>query len=315
MTGLTNGYVIPRLPSYVRVPGVRVEPKGHGNALAVLVARARAPPSGDSHGDVDGDRIVRQQYALIFGSRCIHCRDFHHPTNYCFRLKHFKMPKRRRHQESETESSQDEEGQLSSREDTESGSEREEDAASENDAADDALAAKDEFGPPVGGKNLSAFYKGKKRADAHDVKLVIQPETFDMYFSDLLGDGKLDIQSARELYKKYYVSESDYKRLSPPTLSDTKLNIIQKHAAGGIYNKLQGIHNHVRQTLKIFLRSYEVLGACDEAFKEFKADLPYSGEDTVVEKYLLPAKGDIMTTITDDEVDIRSRGEVISWSR
>ena len=51
MTGLTNGYVIPRLPSYVRVPGVRVEPKGHGNALAVLVARARAPPSGDRHGD------------------------------------------------------------------------------------------------------------------------------------------------------------------------------------------------------------------------------------------------------------------------
>ena len=66
----------------------------------------------------------------------------------------------------------------------------------------------DEFGPPFG-KSLSSFYDKKKRIDAHEVKLKLQPETIKLYFEKLLADGKMDSDSAKKLHKKYFMSDKD----------------------------------------------------------------------------------------------------------
>ena len=85
-----------------------------------------------------------------------------------------------------------------------------------------------------------------------------------MYFDQLLANGRLDKEAAKELSKKYHMSDENYSQLSPPTLSSTKLHMIQSYDVGGVYNRLLTIHTHHRSALKIFLHVIKMSlgGAC-----------------------------------------------------
>ena len=128
----------------------------------------------------------------------------------------------------------------------------------------------DKHGPPVDLCKLDKFYSSRKRIDAPEEKLVLQAPTVQMYFRELLGHGKLDKDSVKKLRLKYYMGDKGYKALAPPTLSNTKLHMIQTHEAGGVYNRFLGIHIHHRDSLKLFLRGYELLGGCGDVFAEFE---------------------------------------------
>ena len=107
----------------------------------------------------------------------------------------------------------------------------------------------DKHGPPVDLCKLDKFYNSRKRIDAPEEKLVLQAPTVQMYFRELLGHGKLDKDSVKKLRLKYYMGDKGYKALAPPTLSNTKLHMIQTHEAGGVYNRFLGIHIHQRDSL------------------------------------------------------------------
>ena len=138
----------------------------------------------------------------------------------------------------------------------------------ESDSGESALQdkgeelASDKHGPPVDLCKLDKFYNSRKRIDAPEEKLVLQAPTVQMYFCELLGHGKVDKDSVKKLRLKYYMGDKGYKALAPPTLSNTKLHMIQTHEAGGVYNRFLGIHIHHRGSLKLFLRGYELLGGC-----------------------------------------------------
>ena len=101
-----------------------------------------------------------------------------------------------------------------------------------SDSEDSRTVVQDDLGPPFG-QDLTAFYKSRKRIDSNEVKLVLQKETLAMYFDQLLANGRLDKEAARDLAKKYHMSDDNYAQLSPPTLSSTKLKMIQSYGVGG----------------------------------------------------------------------------------
>ena len=142
---------------------------------------------------------------------------------------------------------------------------------------------------------------------------MLQPPTVQMYFRELLGHGKLDKDSAKKLRQKYYMGDKGYKALAPPTLSDTKLHMIQTHEAGGVYNRFLGIHVNHRDSLKLFLRSYELLGGCGEVFEQFEPAHPYV-EDSLGERFELPTlesfSGEVSETAVEQLIPVNTDGTV-----
>ena len=167
--------------------------------------------------------------------------------------------------------------------------------------ADGDHPAEDSFGPPYG--SLEGFYDTKKRIDAHDIKLVLRPETLKMYFGKLIADGKMDHESARKLHKKYFMSDKDYTKIAPPSLSATKLHDIQSHDLGGVHSRLMGIHVSMRSALKIILRSYENLGGVNSTFASYKPANVYSAEGEVDDRFLIPDRKDILSDISENDIE------------
>ena len=244
----------------------------------------------------------RRRSAKISSWRCIFCKDLHDPKKYCFRLRTVKtMPKRKRG-DSSSSSESSESGQLN---DSTDGRDSSVDRSrSEDDGGDKSEADKqveDSFGPPYG--SLEGFYGGKKRIDAYDVRLMLRPETIKMYFEKLLADGKMDQESARKLHKKYYMSDKDFSKIAPPSLSATKLHEIQSHDLGGVHSRLMGIHVSMRSALKVILRSYESLGGVNEIFGPYKSAHAYSPDGEVSDRFLLPNRRDLLDSVTEAEIE------------
>ena len=288
MACLPKGYVIPRL-----VAGDRVASVARGGLDS-------AAGAGAAH-DYDSQQQTRNKFAM-FRARCKFCRDFHDKKSYCFRHRIFStMPRIRERSKSRSVSRSPSRSRTS---ESESESQDSDSAGSEAGVKESAgeLLLQDKHGPPVDVTQLEKFFSTKKRIDAPEEKLVLQAPTVAMYFRDLLGQGKLDKDSAKELRKKYYMGDKSYKALAPPTLSDTKLHMIQTHEAGGVYNKFLGIHINHRDSLKLFLRSYELLGGCAGVFEEFEPMHPYV-EDAVVDKFELPTLASVAEEVSDTEVE------------
>ena len=77
--------------------------------------------------------------------------------------------------------------------------------------------------------------------------------------------------------------------LAPPTLSNTKLHMIQTHEAGEVYNRFLGIHIHHRDSFKLFLQAYEVLGGCSGVFTDYEPVNPYVG-GSLADRFVLPTR-------------------------
>ena len=160
----------------------------------------------------------------------------------------------------------------------------------------------DKHGPPLDLGKLDKFYSSRRRIDAPEEKLVLQAPTVQMYFRELLGHGKLDKDSVKKLRLKYYMGDKGYKALAPPTLSNTKLHMIQTHEAGGVYNRFLGIHIHHRDSLKLFLRGYELLGGCGDVFAEFEPVHPYVG-DHLADIFELPTLDSVTSGVSETAVE------------
>ena len=296
MAGLSEGYVIPRLATVCVTPPLVCDvPYGEGGAQQGRGAHAEHHLSdGKDNGSL---RHLRDEYKLIFSARCIYCKSFHHPDKYCFRLSTFSTMARGR-------------GRLAAESDSDStsgsgtGGEDYGDASSvedQSDSEDARTVVQDDLGPPFG-QDLSTFYKSKKRIDSNEVKLVLQKETLAMFFDQLLANGRLDKEAAKELSKKYHMSDENYAQLSPPTLSSTKLHMIQSYDVGGVYNRLLTIHTHHRSALKIFLRVYESLGGTSQTFSDYLPVVPYNEDGAVNEEFVLPSKQDVLRELTEDDI-------------
>ena len=296
MSGLSVGYVIPRLTNVCGTPPlVRDVPNGEGGAQQGRGAHT------EHHLSVDKDngslRQLRDEYKQIFSARCIYCKSFHHPDKYCFRLSIFSNMARGRGRLAAGSDSDSTSG-------SETGGEDYGDASSvedQSDSEDSRTVVQDDLGPPFG-QDLSAFYKSKKRIDSNEVKLVLQKETLAMFFDQLLANGRLDKEAAKELSKKYHMSDENYAQLSPPTLSSTKLHMIQSYDVGGVYNRLLTIHTHHRSALKIFLRVYESLGGTSQTFSDYLPVVPYNEDGAVSEEFVLPSKQDVLRELTEDDI-------------
>ena len=151
MAGWSEGYVIPRLANPPLVRGVPYEvggaQRGHG-----------AHAEHHLNGDKDNGSLRHQNvdYKLIYSARCIHCKSFHNPDKYCFRLTTFQAMARgrRRGTESDSDSSSSSESRD---EDYGDGSS----IGDPSDSEDSRVVVQDNLGPPFG-QDLSAFYKSKK---------------------------------------------------------------------------------------------------------------------------------------------------------
>ena len=178
---------------------------------------------------------------------------------------------------------------------------------------EDDVVISDMHGPPVDISKLDKFYSSRKRIDAPEEKLVLQVPTVQMYFRELLGHGKLDKDSAKKLRKKYFMGDKGYKALAPPMLSNTKLHMIQSHEAGGVFNRFLGIHVSHRDSLKLFLRSYELLGGSGDVFAAFEPVHPYVG-DTLAENFELPTLESVSEEVSESAIEqllpVRSDGTV-----
>ena len=302
MTGLPKGYVIPRLRA--------------GDQTASVVARDGQDRAAGAAAGCDSRQLLFDQFASIYKARCKYCRDFHDVKSYCFRLRTFKsMPRSGNRSRSRSRSrSRARSWTRSSSEVSDSGSDEGSDSGDSvpQEVVEDGIVS-DKHGPPVDLSKLDKFYSSRKRIDAPEEKLVLQAPTVQMYFRELLGHGKLDKDSAKKLRQKYYMGDKGYRALAPPTLSNTKLHMVQTHEAGGIYNRFLGIHIHHRDSLKLFLRGYELLGGCGDVFAEFEPVHPYV-EDALAENFELQTLDSVSQEVSETAVEqllpVRSDGSI-----
>ena len=286
MTSLSKGYVIPRLKA------------GHQS----VVARDGQNRVTDAAAGCDSrQQLMSESVNSFYRARCKHCKNFHDANSYCFRLKIFssKMPRSKSRSRSR---SQARSVSRSSSDGSESGSGHESDSGESALQDEGEVLISDKHGPPVDLCKLDKFYNSRKRIDAPEEKLVLQAPTVQMYFRELLGHGKLDKDSVKKLRLKYYMGDKGYKALAPPTLSNTKLHMIQTHEAGGVYNRFLGIHIHHRDSLKLFLRGYELLGGCGDVFTEFEPVHPYEN-DTLIDIFELPTMDSVSTEVSETAVE------------
>ena len=111
------------------------------------------------------------------------------------------------------------------------------------------------------------------------------------------------------------MSDENYSQISPPTLSSTKLHMIQSYDVGGVYNRLLTIHTHHRSALKIFLRVYESLGGTSQTFSDYLPVLPYNEDNTVNEDFVLPSKTDTLRELTEDDVNQVAPRDDEEWTQ
>ena len=307
-----GGYVIPRrVADDIVVPVVHGGHDGNNTVGSVVrggLSRTYSPV------DDNGSRQQLKHLALMFKTRCIYCKNFHAEHIYCFRLRKFEMPKSRKRDRSRSRSRRsrgsedfppvrrddvEEEGSDDSSDDTDSS-----DDGSENGVEDGELVYLmfDNHGPRLDNKQLDKFYSVRKRIDAPEETLVIQSPTVQMYFKELLAHGRLDKDSSKKLRKKYYLGEKNYKALAPPTLSDTKLHMIQSREAGGIFNRFLTIHIHHRDALKLFLRSYELLAGSATVYEGYESISPYQ-DDTIGDDFVLPTYQVVEDGVSEHEVE------------
>ena len=311
-----GGYVIPRRVADDGV--VSVVHGGHdgnntvGSAVRGGLSRTYSP--------VDDNGSCRQlkHLALMFKKRCIYCKNFHDEHVYCFRLRKFEMPKSRKRERSRSRSRRsrsrsrgsedfphvrrddvEEEGSDDSSDDSDSSDEGSGNGVEDGELVDLMF---DNHGPRLDNKQLDKFYSVRKRIDAPEETLVIQSPTVQMYFKELLAHGRLDKDSSKKLRKKYFLGEKNYKALAPPTLSDTKLHMIQSREAGGIFNRFLTIHIHHRDALKLFLRSYELLAGSATVFEGFDAISPYQ-DDAIDDNFVLPTYQVVEDGVSEVEIE------------
>ena len=286
MTSLPKGYVIPRLKAGQHSVVVRDGQNRAANAAAGCDSR---------------EQLFAKNVDSFYRARCKYCKNFHDANSYCFRLRIFssKMPRSRSPSRSRSRARS---VSRSSSDGSESGSGHESDSGESALQDEGEELASDKHGPPVDLCKLDKFYSSRKRIDAPEEKLVLQAPTVQMYFRELLGHGKLDKDSVKKLRLKYYMGDKGYKALAPPTLSNTKLHMIQTHEAGGVYNRFLGIHIHHRDSLKLFLRGYELLGGCGDVFAEFEPVYPYE-KDTLVHIFELPTMDSVSTEVSETAVE------------
>ena len=258
MAGLPKGYVIPRLEAgHQSTPDVARDGHNGADGAAAVVRDGQDGADGAAVAGRDGRQLLFKQFASVYRARCRYCKDFHLSKSYCFRLKTFKSMPRSGHDRSRSRSRSRSRARHSpgtSSEESGSGSDDQYDDSADSiseKTVEEGEIVTDMHGPPVDLDKLDRFYSSKKRIDAPEVKLVLQAPTVQMYFRELLGHGKLDKDSAKKLKMKYFMADKGYKALAPPTLSDTKLHMIQSHEAGGVFNRFLGIHVHHRDSLKL----------------------------------------------------------------
>ena len=139
MTGLSKGYVIPRIKA--------------GDQTASVVARDGTNRAAGAAAGCDSRQLLFEQFASIYSARCTHCKDFHDNKSYCFRLRTFpSMPRSGNRSRSRSRTrSRSPTWSKSSGEWTGSGSDDDSDSE-ESVAAQETVAEEvqsDKHGPPV----------------------------------------------------------------------------------------------------------------------------------------------------------------------
>ena len=244
MAALTPGYVIPR----------RELPASGGQGLR---PHTHQPSPLDRAGRTDPSVLV---------VHCIYCRNDHDTSYYCFRGNSMPRKRGKRHSRESSDDSTDSEESDSEKSESSESSEEDEESEPGSEEGEETPAA-DGLGPASSKSALKEFYAAKKRVDARDVTCVLNSETLQLYFKTMVGEGKLDRDGADDIRNKYYLSSKQFNRLSPPSLSGTKLHMINNMEFGGLSEKLYHIHREHRTTAKLGLRLYELFAANGQAFK------------------------------------------------
>ena len=107
---------------------------------------------------------------------------------------------------------------------------------------EEGVPSRDDLGPPTSETTLSQFYSKNKRVDERPVTCVLNKTSLKLYFSTMLGEGRLDREGRKELAKRYYLAPKQFRKLTLPTLQDTKLHVVEDMEFGLLTDKL--LHSH-----------------------------------------------------------------------
>ena len=148
--------------------------------------------------------------------RCRYCGFAHNLTSYCYRVPFSARMGRGRSRKSPTTSS----SSSSSSEDEERSNASDDGGSvgTQSDSEEEEQAAGDGGVDP-----LEDFFSAQKRVDTKETKLTLRPSSLKYYFSTVLKNGELTKEGREELQEKYYLDPTQYEKLRPPRLDDTKL--------------------------------------------------------------------------------------------
>ena len=128
---------------------------------------------------------------------------------------------------------------------------------------------------------VQAFLARRQRVDKREVTLKLQSSILNLYFNTVIGEGRWDKDARKDLANKYYLSEGQFERLSPPDL-----------------------HRGSRTTTKVLLKLYQSQGSAELAMSNFVPVQLFKDDGTTkATEFTLPSLDAYKRSVDDKEID------------
>ena len=150
---------------------------------------------------------------------------------------------------------------------------------------------------------VQAFLARRQRVDKREVTLKLQSSILNLYFNTVIGEGRWDKDARKDLANKYYLSEGQFERLSPPDLSQTRLHFIEGFDMSGLSNTLHQLHRGSRTTTKVLLKLYQSQGSAELAMSNFVPVQLFEDDGTTkATEFTLPSLDAYKRSVDDKEI-------------
>ena len=116
---------------------------------------------------------------------------------------------------------------------------------------------------------METYLAKHHRIDKRDFTLKLKSDIINLYFKTIIGEGRWNKEFRKTLASRYFLSDAQYDRLSPPDLSQTKLHLIEGLDMTGLSNTFYQLHENTRNIAKLFLKLYETQGAVELMMSDY----------------------------------------------
>ena len=170
-----------------------------------------------------------------------------------------------------------------------------------NREGEDALRGGDKFGPSMEKDDLLELMKETKRIDDKEPTIKLNDAMIETFHKELLGKGAWTKKYRTAMKDKYWLSRAQRSVMEAPTMRGTKIyTAVKGFDFRGLGKTLLGMHEQVRDVVKLGLREYEIVLKASKESRDWAPVDTHDQDNKLLPEYTLAAPDDIPLNEADD---------------